>query len=65
VLFEKLAALADVAVTFSNWFTDDFRCPRGFGDDGIGIATAFLKSHVEKHLAKNREFSFAPHCVLY
>ena len=65
LLFESGASLADVAVPFSDWLADKFRLIRSLADDGIGIATAFLKSHVEQHVAKNREGLRAPHCVLY
>jgi len=64
LLFESGASIADVAVTLSEGLAGEFRMTRVI-EDGIGIATAFLKSHVEQHVAKNREFLLAPHCVLY
>ena len=65
LLCKSSARLADVAVPLSDWLADKFRLVRCLGDDGVGIATAFLKGHVEQHAAKNREFSLAPHCILY
>lgn len=65
LLFENGASLADVAVPFSDWLADKFRLVRRLGDDGIGIATAFLKGHVDQNAAKNGELLLAPRCALY
>ncbi len=64
LLFESGASLADMAVSLSERLAGEFRMPRVI-EDGIGIASAFLKSHVEQNVAKNRELLLAPHCVLY
>jgi hypothetical protein len=65
LLLENGASLAYVAVPFSGWLADKFRLIRRLGDDGIGTAMTFIKSYVEQHVSKNREFSLTPLCVLY
>lgn len=60
LLFESSARLAYVAVPFSDWLADKFRLIRRLGDDGIGTATAFLKSYVEQHVANTKELFIPP-----
>jgi len=54
--FEKGASLTGVA--FYHWLADEFRRPRGLDDDGIGIATALLRSYTEQHGVSIHESSF-------